>query len=153
MKGYPHDPEATKRTIANRWLHTRDIRYIDGDDALFIVDRLKELIKCQGFQVAPSELEALLLTYPDISNVVVMQQVQNIYIRVMRVTFHDLIITNTYFTMLIAWKLKELIKCQGFQVAPSELEALLLTYPDISNVVVMQDIRRHLTHMARNYAL
>ncbi|GJX38639.1 4-coumarate--CoA ligase 2-like protein [Tanacetum coccineum] len=73
MKGYPHDPEATKRTIANSWLRTGDIRYIDGDDALFIVDRLKELIKCQGFQVAPSELEALLLTYPDISNVAVVQ--------------------------------------------------------------------------------
>ncbi|GJX45246.1 4-coumarate--CoA ligase 2-like protein [Tanacetum coccineum] len=76
MKGYPHDPEATKRTIAKSWLRTGDIRYIDGDDALFIVDRLKELIKCQGFQVAPSELEALLLTYPNISNVAVVQDIR-----------------------------------------------------------------------------
>nr|GFB31857.1 4-coumarate--CoA ligase 2-like [Tanacetum cinerariifolium] len=73
MKGYPHDPEATKRIIANRWLRTRDIWHIDSDDALFIVDRLKELINCQRFQVDPSELEALLLMYPDISNVAVVQ--------------------------------------------------------------------------------
>ncbi|XP_076939749.1 4-coumarate--CoA ligase 2-like [Bidens hawaiensis] len=71
MKGYLNDPEATKRTIVDGWLHTGDIGYIDDDDELFIVDRLKELIKYKGFQVAPAELEALLLTHPDISDAAV----------------------------------------------------------------------------------
>ncbi|KAI3766131.1 hypothetical protein L2E82_16181 [Cichorium intybus] len=72
MKGYLNDPESTKNTIDSEgWLHTGDIGYIDDDDELFIVDRLKELIKYKGFQVAPAELEALLLTHPDISDAAV----------------------------------------------------------------------------------
>ncbi|KAL3512023.1 hypothetical protein ACH5RR_024740 [Cinchona calisaya] len=72
MKGYLNDPEATERTIDKEgWLHTGDIGYIDDDDELFIVDRLKELIKYKGFQVAPAELEALLLTHPSISDAAV----------------------------------------------------------------------------------
>ncbi|KAJ1405864.1 AMP-dependent synthetase/ligase [Sesbania bispinosa] len=72
MKGYLNDPEATKRTIDKEgWLHTGDIGYIDDDDELFIVDRLKELIKYKGFQVAPAELEALLLSHPKISDAAV----------------------------------------------------------------------------------
>ncbi|KAL8497332.1 hypothetical protein ACS0TY_020863 [Phlomoides rotata] len=67
MKGYLNDPEATKRTIDKEgWLHTGDIGLIDDDDELFIVDRLKEIIKYKGFQVAPAELEALLLNHPRI---------------------------------------------------------------------------------------
>ncbi|KAJ0895350.1 putative 4-coumarate--CoA ligase [Helianthus annuus] len=52
-----------------------DIGLIDDDDELFIVDRLKELIKYKGFQVAPAELEALLLTHPEISDVAVVPMV------------------------------------------------------------------------------
>ncbi|XP_049365553.1 4-coumarate--CoA ligase 2-like [Solanum verrucosum] len=71
MKGYLNDPEATTRTIDKEgWLHSGDIGYID-DDELFIVDRLKELIKYKGFQVAPAELEALLLTLSSISDAAV----------------------------------------------------------------------------------
>ncbi|KAK6268349.1 hypothetical protein QUC31_012509 [Theobroma cacao] len=67
MKGYLNDPEATAGTIDKEgWLHTGDIGYIDDDDELFIVDRLKELIKYKGFQVAPAELEAMLIAHPDI---------------------------------------------------------------------------------------
>ncbi|KAF2301723.1 hypothetical protein GH714_028789 [Hevea brasiliensis] len=52
MKGYLNDPEATARTIDKQgWLHTGDIGYIDYDDELFIVDRLKEIIKYKGFQL------------------------------------------------------------------------------------------------------
>ncbi|GJR00994.1 4-coumarate--CoA ligase 2-like protein [Tanacetum coccineum] len=58
MKGYQNDREATKRTIVYGWLHTWDIRHTDGDNELFIFDRLKELIKYKGFQAAPSKLEA-----------------------------------------------------------------------------------------------
>uniref|UniRef100_A0A6M2EEG0 4-coumarate--CoA ligase n=3 Tax=Populus TaxID=3689 RepID=A0A6M2EEG0_9ROSI len=72
MKGYLNDPEATSRTIDKEgWLHTGDIGYIDDDDELFIVDRLKELIKYKGFQVAPAELEALLTAHPEISDAAV----------------------------------------------------------------------------------
>ncbi|XP_076954219.1 4-coumarate--CoA ligase 2-like [Bidens hawaiensis] len=79
MKGYLNDPEATKATIdSNGWLHTGDIGLIDDDDELFIVDRLKELIKYKGFQVAPAELEALLLTHADISDAAVVSMVNDV---------------------------------------------------------------------------
>uniref|UniRef100_A0A5B6ZBX8 4-coumarate--CoA ligase n=1 Tax=Davidia involucrata TaxID=16924 RepID=A0A5B6ZBX8_DAVIN len=72
MKGYLNDQEATERTIDKEgWLHTGDIGYIDADDELFIVDRLKELIKYRGFQVAPAELEAMLIGHPNISDAAV----------------------------------------------------------------------------------
>lgn len=70
--GYLNDPEATERTVDKEgWLHTGDIGFIDDDDELFIVDRLKELIKYKGFQVAPAELEALLIAHPNISDAAV----------------------------------------------------------------------------------
>lgn len=76
MKGYLNDPESTERTIDKEgWLHTGDIGYIDDDDELFIVDRLKELIKYKGFQVAPAELEAMLLTHPNISDAAVVPMI------------------------------------------------------------------------------
>ncbi|KAK3130979.1 hypothetical protein QOZ80_6BG0500480 [Eleusine coracana subsp. coracana] len=72
MKGYLNDPEATKNTIdKDGWLHTGDIGYVDDDDEIFIVDRLKEIIKYKGFQVPPAELEALLITHPDIKDAAV----------------------------------------------------------------------------------
>nr|QLM00646.1 4-coumarate-CoA ligase 1 [Ziziphora clinopodioides subsp. bungeana] len=72
MKGYLNDPESTKSTVDEEgWLHTGDIGFIDGDDELFIVDRLKEIIKYKGFQVAPAEIEALLLNHPYISDAAV----------------------------------------------------------------------------------
>nr|AYP74781.1 4-coumarate--CoA ligase [Asarum heterotropoides] len=72
MKGYLNDPEATQRTIdKDGWLHTGDIGLVDDDDEIFIVDRLKELIKYKGFQVAPAELEAMLITHPKIADAAV----------------------------------------------------------------------------------
>ncbi|KAI3967123.1 hypothetical protein MKX01_034927 [Papaver californicum] len=72
MKGYLNDPEATKITIdKDGWLHTGDIGYIDDDEEIFIVDRLKELIKYKGFQVAPAELEAMLIAHPNINDAAV----------------------------------------------------------------------------------
>lgn len=50
--GYLNDEEATARTIdVEGWLHTGDIGYVDDDDEIFIVDRVKEIIKFKGFQV------------------------------------------------------------------------------------------------------
>ncbi|KAM0822285.1 hypothetical protein ACQ4PT_071591 [Festuca glaucescens] len=54
MQGYYRKKEETERTIdAKGWLHTGDVGYIDDDGDVFIVDRIKELIKYKGFQVAP----------------------------------------------------------------------------------------------------
>ena len=72
MKGYLNNPEATAATIDDEgWLHTGDIGHIDADGHLYVVDRLKELIKYKGFQVPPAELEALLLTHPKIADAAV----------------------------------------------------------------------------------
>jgi acyl-CoA synthetase (AMP-forming)/AMP-acid ligase II len=72
MKGYLNNPEATAATIdTDGWLHTGDIAVIDADGHVSIVDRLKELIKVKGFQVAPAELEAMLLTHPAVADVAV----------------------------------------------------------------------------------
>ncbi|GAA0151504.1 ligase [Lithospermum erythrorhizon] len=75
MKGYLNDPEATARTIdIEGWLHTGDIGYVDDDDQVFIVDRVKELIKFKGFQVPPAELEALLISHNNIADAAVVSQ-------------------------------------------------------------------------------
>ncbi|KAK1325104.1 4-coumarate--CoA ligase-like 5 [Acorus calamus] len=70
--GYFSNPEATSSTLDSEgWLRTGDVCYVDEDGFLFVVDRLKELIKYKGYQVAPAELEALLLTHPDITDAAV----------------------------------------------------------------------------------
>ncbi|KAK6528692.1 hypothetical protein TWF694_003935 [Orbilia ellipsospora] len=69
MKGYYNRPEATAETITNDgWLKTGDIAYVDNSDLWYIVDRKKELIKISGYQVAPAELEAVLLEHPEIAD-------------------------------------------------------------------------------------
>ncbi|HEX3557641.1 MAG TPA: 4-coumarate--CoA ligase family protein [Pyrinomonadaceae bacterium] len=72
MKGYLNCPEATAQTIdADGWLHTGDIGYADPEGFFYVVDRAKELIKFKGLQVAPAELEALLLTHPSVADAAV----------------------------------------------------------------------------------
>ncbi len=72
MAGYLDDAEATNRTLdADRWLKTGDIAYADEEGYFYIVDRLKELIKYKGHQVAPADLEAVLLTHPSIADAAV----------------------------------------------------------------------------------
>jgi len=72
MKGYLNKPEATAHTVdAEGWLHTGDVGYADDDGHFFIVDRAKELIKYKGFQVAPAELEAILLTHSAVADAAV----------------------------------------------------------------------------------
>ncbi len=72
MLGYLNNPEATAATIdSDGWLHTGDVARIDDHDHVYIVDRVKELIKYKGFQVAPAELEALLITHPAVADVAV----------------------------------------------------------------------------------
>ena len=72
MKGYLGQPAATAETIdADGWLHTGDVGYVDADGDVFIVDRVKELIKYKGLQVAPAELEAILLGHPAVADAAV----------------------------------------------------------------------------------
>ncbi|CAK8673896.1 unnamed protein product [Clavelina lepadiformis] len=72
MKGYFNNRTATSNCIDSEgWLHTGDIGYYDKYGCVYIIDRLKELIKYKGFQVAPAELEEVLLRHPQISDVAV----------------------------------------------------------------------------------
>jgi 4-coumarate--CoA ligase len=72
MKGYFHNDEATRNTIDSQgWLHTGDVAYYDEEGFFYIVDRLKELVKVKGFQVAPSELEDILRKHDKIEDVAI----------------------------------------------------------------------------------
>jgi len=55
------------------WLHTGDLGYVDADGYLYVVDRVKELIKYKGLQVAPAELEAVLLSHPAVADAAVVR--------------------------------------------------------------------------------
>ena len=86
MRGYLGNAEATAATVdadgwlhtgdivrvdADGWLHTGDIVRVDADGWLQVVDRVKELIKYKGHQVAPAEVEAVLLTHPAVADAAV----------------------------------------------------------------------------------
>jgi long-chain acyl-CoA synthetase len=73
MTCYWDDPEETAATVRThedgRWLHTGDLGYLDSDGYLFIVDRMKDLIKTHGYQVWPREIEEVLATHPAVAEV------------------------------------------------------------------------------------
>lgn len=66
MLGYLNNQKATDETLIDGWIRTGDIAYYDEDGFFYITDRLKELIKVKGFQVAPAELEEILRSHPDV---------------------------------------------------------------------------------------
>ncbi|KAK7691667.1 hypothetical protein QCA50_005066 [Cerrena zonata] len=69
MKGYWKNPEATKNSItSDGWYKMGDIVIMDKEEFIYVVDRLKELIKYKGFQVPPAELEDVLIQHPDIAD-------------------------------------------------------------------------------------
>ena len=69
MTGYRNNPEATAATLdTDGWLHTGDLGEVDADGTVTLTGRLKELIKVSGFQVAPAELEAVLVSHPAIAD-------------------------------------------------------------------------------------
>jgi acyl-CoA synthetase (AMP-forming)/AMP-acid ligase II len=72
MKGYLNNEQATADTVdADGWLHTGDVAVLDDHGCYTVVDRVKELIKYKGYQVAPAELEAVLLGHPEIADAAV----------------------------------------------------------------------------------
>lgn len=72
MKGYVGDDKATAETLDSEgWLKTGDLCYFDSDGFLYVVDRLKELIKYKAYQVPPAELENLLQTHSEIADAAV----------------------------------------------------------------------------------
>jgi acyl-CoA synthetase (AMP-forming)/AMP-acid ligase II len=75
MLGYLNCPDATRATLDEAgWLHTGDIGHADEDGHFFIVDRLKELIKYKGMQIAPAELESVLLSHPSVADAAVVPE-------------------------------------------------------------------------------
>jgi acyl-CoA synthetase (AMP-forming)/AMP-acid ligase II len=72
MAGYLGNEQATRDTVDDEgWLHTGDLAQVDACGCVYIVDRLKELIKYKGYQVPPAELEAVLLSHPAIADAAV----------------------------------------------------------------------------------
>jgi 4-coumarate--CoA ligase len=71
MKGYWRKPKETAETFHDGWLKTGDVAVLDEDNKIHIVDRIKELIKVKGNQVAPAELEALLLEHQALADAAV----------------------------------------------------------------------------------
>ena len=70
--GYHNNPERTKESLTeDGYFRTGDVGYQDKDGNFYITDRVKELIKYKGFQVAPAELEGLLISHPNINDVAV----------------------------------------------------------------------------------
>lgn len=72
MTGYFNNQKATNDTITpDGWLRSGDMGYFDDNGYIYVTDRLKELIKVKGFQVAPAELEALLRNHPGVADAAV----------------------------------------------------------------------------------
>jgi acyl-CoA synthetase (AMP-forming)/AMP-acid ligase II len=74
MRGYLNRPQETAQVLdAEGWLRTGDIGHVDDDGYVYVVDRVKELIKYKGLQVAPAELEAVLVAHPQIADAAVVR--------------------------------------------------------------------------------
>jgi len=72
FKGYHNNPEATKIALkGDGYFKTGDVGHQDKDGNFYVTDRVKELIKYKGFQVAPAELEGLLISHPLVNDVAV----------------------------------------------------------------------------------
>ena len=69
MQGYLNNPQATAMMIDEHgWLHSGDIAVVDEEGWFTIVGRVKEMIRYKGYQVAPAELEAILITHPQVAD-------------------------------------------------------------------------------------
>jgi long-chain acyl-CoA synthetase len=64
MLGYYQNEEATEATFVDGWLRTGDVGYVDEDGYVFLVDRIKDLIICSGFNVYPRNIEEAVTSHP-----------------------------------------------------------------------------------------
>lgn len=69
MLGYYNNPEATKDAFMDGWLRTGDVGYVDEDGYVFLVDRIKDLIICSGFNVYPRNIEEAIMHHPAVEEV------------------------------------------------------------------------------------
>ncbi len=72
MLGYLGDPDSDAVKDADGWVHTGDLVTVDHEGVVRVVDRLKELIKRRGLQIAPAELEAILASHPAVADAAVL---------------------------------------------------------------------------------
>ncbi|KAF5302767.1 hypothetical protein FQA39_LY01947 [Lamprigera yunnana] len=79
MIKYHNRPEDSENALINGFVPTGDVVYYDNDKNIYVVDRLKELIKVKGYQVAPAELEEIILSYPNVKEVAVIGIPHNLY--------------------------------------------------------------------------
>lgn len=70
--GYLHNSTATAETFKNGWLHTGDVGHLDEEGLIHVEDRIKEMIKVKGQQVAPAELEDLMLGHELVEDVAIL---------------------------------------------------------------------------------
>jgi long-chain acyl-CoA synthetase len=68
FQGYWKHPEDTKLALRDGWLYTGDIAWMDDEGYVFILDRKKEMIKYRGYQIAPAELEAIIMEHPAVKD-------------------------------------------------------------------------------------
>jgi long-chain acyl-CoA synthetase len=68
MKGYWRSPEETSRTLKDGWLYTGDIARIDADGYFYIMERKKDMIISEGFNVYPNEIDEVVLAHPDVAD-------------------------------------------------------------------------------------
>jgi long-chain acyl-CoA synthetase len=71
IRGYLNRPEATAESIENGWLHTGDVARVDNDGFLYIVDRKKDMIISGGFNLFPTDIEAVVAQHPAVLDVTV----------------------------------------------------------------------------------
>jgi long-chain acyl-CoA synthetase len=71
MKGYWRKPEETENTLVDGRLHTGDVGYMDEDGYTFIIDRIKDMILCSGYNVYPRNVEEAIYLHPAVAECVV----------------------------------------------------------------------------------
>ena len=71
MAGYWRNPEATAKTLRQGWIHTGDVGHLDPEGYLFLIDRIKDLILCSGYNVYPRVVEEAIYRHPAVAEVTV----------------------------------------------------------------------------------
>lgn len=126
VTGYLNNPEATANTIdKDGWLHTGDIAFIDEDEEMFIVDRVKEIIKFKGFQVHIFTNFVTLLSRHSKHLMLILESYMCVFRYRQKLGF--MYVSDDG---LVCWKL-------AAKVPPAELEALLVSHEFIEDAAVV----------------